>query len=430
MEEDRKRKPLPRPWGHPPRTVVPLKVPNLTVDAPVVPVPQPQPPQKITAQGVPAAPAPPPQQQAAPPAPAPAAPPLAKQTLIATPTVHAAPPAPAPVPAMPLPAPQPQQQQPFVPGAPTAEDSLLPLVRGNAIVELARAAARRATKLHVRPEEILPPERSALTLESPPIIDPGVQTLLVWRRSVLIAIAVLMVPLVIVRCIVLAKQSGPATPDGVVGLQTIPLLAEIAFAAVSWLQLRHWTRWAPQRRAIATAWLATLAATVVAYLYPMRNFYDDILPGEAGIFAGAMVALQMSALLAGKVLALAPGVTRAAVRATETRWLVAPVAAVAVLVALLVLLPPFQISGSGWFILAILAVAGAHVVVARAMALRVVLAAAGAAVLLTLVAFSRLHLGAWAIVDLALSLVVSTLAVTMIVADLFIHPEEGAIPPA
>jgi hypothetical protein len=327
-----------------------------------------------------------------------------------------------------LPPPQPHPWSDVA--APTAEDSLLPLVRGNAIVELARAALRRATRLHVRPDQILPPERTALTLESPPILDPGVQTLLVWRRSVLIAIAVLMIPLVIVRCIVLAKQSGPGTPDGVVGLQTIPLLAEIAFAAVAWLQLRHWTRWERQRRAIATAWLATVAATVVAYLYPMRNFYDDILPGEAGLFAGAMVALQMSALLAGKVLALAPGVTRAAVRATETRWLVAPVAVVGVLVALLVLLPPFQISGSGWFILAILAVAGAHAVVARAMELRIVLGASAAAVLLVLIAFQRLHLGGWVIADLALSLVVSTLAVTMIVADLFIHPEEGAIPPA
>jgi len=440
MEDDRKRKPLPRPWGNPPRTVVPLKVPNLTVEASTPPAPpKPAPPPAAapspgaTARGLGAPPPAPasaaprapitPASARTPPGavPAPSAPP--KQTLINTPSIPAPTPAPAPVPHAPA-----FHVAASDPG--TTGDEIARLMKSRAFGHLARVFLRRVAGLHADPDEILPTERAAFAAEDPPIFDPGAQTFLAWRRGVLLAIAALMVPVVIVRILVLLHQSGPGTPDGVIGLQTIPLLADAGFAAVAWAQLRSWTRWGSQHRNLAFAWAIAFAAPFVAYLYPGRNFYDDIYPGEAGLFGGATVMLQLSAILAAKVLALGPGVMRAALRAPETRWLLVPVAAVASLLAYLVLVVPFQLSGSGYFVLAIVAIIATQVLAARGQPWRTIAVAAAIAGLLTIIAFSRLDLGVATVIDLVLTTTANVLAVSLITTDMFVHPDSAATPPA
>src|SRR3954471_17509127 len=69
---------------------------------------------------------------------------------------------------------------------------------------------KRAFRLHILNEDVLPQERSHLETEAGHITDPDQQAFLAWRRSVLLMVAVMLIPLTVSRF--LETFDGPEVP--------------------------------------------------------------------------------------------------------------------------------------------------------------------------------------------------------------------------
>ncbi len=354
-------------------------------------------------------PQPPPSPHAAPAEPAPAPqqpyqPPPAQQPY--QPPQHAAQPAklpPAPA-AGPTPFPPPSQLPPAGPAGPPPTGGRLPLPAlhqtphpqayradssgpfdpgAQSLGAFLHLSVRRAYRLRIEPDEVTPQERAELELAG--VTDPTVQAFLAWRRSILFAVAVLLVPLILLKTIEIFSGGGDLEPAmksamrSMRGLQAVPLLAEVAFCALAWVQLKRWTDWRRQRRVLAIGWAAFFLAPFVIYLYPMRSIVEDAFTQGAGaeqkgavLLMGVIYSVQAMMTLAPKAVSLIPGLVRAALvskflfpGSAAPGWLVVMAAPIYALFVYVVLFVPYQITGSGWFVAAILSITVAAVLLAR-----------------------------------------------------------------
>jgi hypothetical protein len=258
---------------------------------------------------------------------------------------------------------------------PDLPDAPLGVGDHDSFVGFLKISLRRAFRLRIEPDEVLPSERAALAAASPPITDPTFQAFLAWRRSVLFFIATALVPLALLRLIeVFAEDNVPGTLRF---LFTIPVLAEIGFCALAWVQLRRWTEWRHQRRALALGWLGYFLAPFVVYLYPLRSALADMM-GQAAtadapareafaMLGGVAFALQAVLFLAPKAVSLMPGLVRAAIvtkllfpGSAAPGWLIVLAAPLYALLAYVVLIVPYQLTGTGTFAIVILGVVAAQ----------------------------------------------------------------------
>jgi len=264
------------------------------------------------------------------------------------------------------------------PGATPARDT-------HGFVAFAQLSLRRALRLRIEPDELTPDERAQLAHAG--VTHPVFQSFLAWRRSVVFMVAALLVPLIILKAVEIfdlpdatsaAERSALAT---IQGLQSIPLLAEIAFCALAWVQLRNWTDWRRQRRSLAIGWAVYFLAPFVIYLYPLRSLADDMF-AEGGVtgaerkaavvFVGLIWSLQAMMTLAPKAVSLIPGLVRASLvskflfpGSAAPGWLMVLAAPIYAVLVYVVLIVPYQITGSGWFVLAILGIGAAEYLLAR-----------------------------------------------------------------
>jgi hypothetical protein len=242
-----------------------------------------------------------------------------------------------------------------------------PLVIERPIADLVRASLRRAFAKRIDPKGVLPAERAAMTLASPPIVDRNFQAFLAWRRSVLLVVACALVPLVILRAIEVFGAAG--TPPGVRALLAVPVVIEAAFAGLCFWLLRAWVSWHRQRRLLAIGFLISFVAPFLVYLVPVRS----LVAGDAGVAAGIAFSVQAILVLAPRAIAAMPGVIRGAMvtklllpATAAPGWLMVLAAPLYALFAYLALVQPYQITGSGFFVATILALAAAAVIVGRA----------------------------------------------------------------
>jgi hypothetical protein len=256
-----------------------------------------------------------------------------------------------------------------------------PSVPGDGFFSFLKLSVLRAIRLRIEPHEVLPRERAALTAAG--VTEPSFQAFLAWRRSIIFVVATLLVPLIGLRALEIYGDDDSGLPATVVdtfrSLQTIPLVAEIAFCALLWLQLGKWTNWRRHRRVIAWAWVAFFVAPFVVYLYPMRSLVADQLgelpPEQAkglAILFGLGFSLQAMFTLAPKAVSLIPGLVRAA---TVTKllfpgsaapgWLIVLGAPIYFMFIYVVLIVPYQITGSGYFVVAVVAIFVAEVLLGR-----------------------------------------------------------------
>jgi hypothetical protein len=234
-------------------------------------------------------------------------------------------------------------------------------------------------RLRIEPHEVTAGERAALNAVG--VTDPYLQAFLAWRRSVLTLVAVLLIPLTIVR---LADDSR--FPESLRFIQIIPACLEGVLCAMCWYQLRNWTKWRTQRRTLLITWLIFMAGPFVVFLIPI----DPILESwaqkarmsggytEAGIEAEKVVVktlLGAYALitLAPKAVSLLAGVIRAGVvtkmlfpGAAGPGWLIVLAAPIYTLFVFTLLIVPFQLTGSGWLVGAMSSLAVAQFALARA----------------------------------------------------------------
>lgn len=241
---------------------------------------------------------------------------------------------------------------------------------------------KRAFRLNIDIGEILPSERRSLELGAAHIAQPEHQAFLAWRRSVLLMIAMIFVPLTVFRF--MEAFDGPKVPDVARTMMLVPAFAEAIFCVVAFYQLRNWTKWTSQRRVLFWAWAIYFLAPFLLYLYPFRDAFDGqiALARQAAEIAGVRLnasrsqihmvvgmafGVQSVLVLAPKIISIMPGVIRASIVTklifpgnAVPGWLMVLAAPMYALFAYSIVLLPYQITGSVYFVLGNLGIMAAQ----------------------------------------------------------------------
>jgi hypothetical protein len=246
----------------------------------------------------------------------------------------------------------------------------------------------RAFRLRIEPNEVTPSERAALLASNPPITEPHMQAFLAWRRSILFLVAIALVPLAGLRLWDALKDDWP---DELRFIALIPACAEIFLCIICWWQLKNWSHWRQQRRSLFRAWLVFMAAPFFVFLVPMDGIIEGIVRDQsvaagvaldamdANALAGAAVALKaaiaiMALLtLAPKAVSLLAGTVRAGLvtkmlfpGTAGPGWLVVLSAPIYTLFVFTLLIVPYQLTGSGWYVGAMVGLMTAQIALGRA----------------------------------------------------------------
>jgi hypothetical protein len=297
------------------------------------------------------------------------------------------------------------------------------------------AALRRAFSLRIDPADVSTVEGNVLSTAG--IHDPHYRAFLVWRRSVLLVAALLFLPLALFH---LVDALGSEMPASLKALHVLPAIAEGALCAFLWSQQRSWTRWQVQRRPLLLAWVACSLAPFAVFLYPAGGSVNNV-----------VYALQAILVLGPLAAALMPGVMRAALAAkllfpgTATPgWLVVIASPISAIFAFLVLVVPYQVTGSGYFLLAMIGLIGGQLLLGRAgyhlarpstqldavsalgRARTSYLAAIGVGLLFMVIGLIRMEIDAVSLLALLLTIEANILMVTLLAADLTIANLENA----
>jgi len=232
-------------------------------------------------------------------------------------------------------------------------------------------SVRRAYRLDIKPHEVLPNERAHLLSQASHIRDPDQQAFLAWRRSVLLFVAILFVPLSVSRFI--EAFDGRALPTAARAFTLFPAITEALFCVVAFDQLRNWAQWKRQRRVLFVAWLLYFIAPFAVYLYPFRTAFDSwgdlvnaaevgnvhlgITRAQAHMIVGLAYGVQALLALGPKVISLMPGLIRASIvtkllfpGTTAPGWLMMIAAPFYALFAYIIVLLPYQVTGSWHFV--------------------------------------------------------------------------------
>lgn len=230
---------------------------------------------------------------------------------------------------------------------------------------------RRAFRLQIQTDEVLPSERAHLESQAKHITDPDHQAFLAWRRSVLLLVAIMFVPLTVFRFI--ETFDGAHVAPVARAFTLLPAFAEAAFCVVAFDQLRNWAQWRRQRRIMFVAWALYFVAPFLVYLYPFRSAYDSVYTAlaaaELGTFrigvnrqnahmaVGLVVGVQALLALGPKVISLMPGLIRASIvtkllfpGTTAPGWLMMLAAPFYALFAYIIVVLPYQVTGSWQFV--------------------------------------------------------------------------------
>ena len=270
------------------------------------------------------------------------------------------------------------QQDPF------AGDSL-DEIPGSQFVNFLKISVKRAFRLRIEPSEVLPSERRSLLRASPPITDLNLQSFLAWRRSVLFLVACALVPLTVIGLI---DALTSTKYKAIFFVKFMPAFAELVFLLVCWSQLKRWAHWRTQRRKLFYGWLLFMLTPFIVFIYPLNTIYIELRKqlgsiaamqeiGIDGVYKQAVLPFVFSMLamlqLAPKAISLMPGLIRSSMvikllfpGSSAPGWLIVMASPMYALLAYVILIIPYQFTGSGWFVAGILGVIAAQSVLARA----------------------------------------------------------------
>ena len=258
-------------------------------------------------------------------------------------------------------------------------------IPGHTFKSFLKISAKRAFRLRIEPNEVLPSERAVLEAASPPITDPNLQAFLAWRRSVLFLVAVALVPLTVFALIDVALLSDKIHP-AILFVKAAPAAAEALFLLICWTQLRRWANWRKQRRWLFWGWMLFLLIPFVVFLYPLRTVFAEtvrglrtetmVALGIEGVYQRTLAPFKFAMLamlqLAPKAISLMPGLIRSSMvikllfpGSSAPGWLIVMTAPLYALIAYTVLIIPYQFTGSGWFIAGVLGVVVGQMLLAR-----------------------------------------------------------------
>ncbi len=266
------------------------------------------------------------------------------------------------------------------------QDSLAE-IPGSEFVGFLKISMRRAFRLRIEPSEVLPAERSSLERATPPIVDANLQAFLAWRRSVLFLVACALVPLAVVG---ITDALRSTQWRAIFFVKFVPAFAELLFLLICWSQLKRWASWRTQRRKLFWGWLLFMLSPFIVFVYPLETIVSDIkrMEGAGGVrdflahygvsgaykraiepFVFSMIAMLQ---LAPKAISLMPGLIRSSLvikllfpGVSSPGWLIVMASPMYALLAYVILIIPYQFTGSGYFVAGILGVVAAQAVLAR-----------------------------------------------------------------
>jgi hypothetical protein len=234
------------------------------------------------------------------------------------------------------------------------------------------AALRRAFRLDFSGGDVLPAERAVLAARQPPVVAPQVQAFLTWRRSLLLIVAIALIPPVVLEAIETFTDIDQ-TPSLVLTASVMKLLVDVGFLVIAWLVLSRWADWVRSRKLLLISWMIYFLFPFLLFLFPFREIVGELgSGGELGqaesLIVGMVFSLQAILTLAPKAISLMPGLLRAAAAAkllfpggSAPGWLMVLAAPIYGLLVYVVLMMPYQLTGSGWFVLAMIGFIGAQV---------------------------------------------------------------------
>lgn len=245
---------------------------------------------------------------------------------------------------------------------------------------------KRAFRLGINPNEVLVAERRALAASAAHVTEPEHQAFLAWRRSVLLIVAVFFVPLTAMR--VIETFHNPNIPPAARGAMLIPAVAEGLFCLTAFLTLGLWTQWKKQRRILLVAWVVYFIAPFLVYLYPFRESLDSYRELKEAANFGAVhlqakkkhirmavglgFGIQAMLVLAPKAISLMPGLIRASIVSkllfpgtSGPGFLLILAAPLYALFAYVIILMPYQITASVYFLVGLFGVMAAQVFIAN-----------------------------------------------------------------
>jgi len=272
---------------------------------------------------------------------------------------------------------QPQHQQPPYQQPPHQQPQRPPTQPPAGGASLGTAISR-AFRYRIDPTEVTDHERDKLLAAG--ITSPTVQAFLAWRRSLLLLAAIGILPVLGLRIYDTTKQEGnPGTLNALLAAQ---LVVDIIFALILWSQIGKWTNWRRQRRVIAFGWVLYFIMPFLIWLYPVRTIFDDAL-GQQGaldptataaahMLFGVLASFAAMVELAPRAVALLPGILRGSITAkllfpgaSGPGWLVLLLAPIYATIMYIVLLIPYQVTASGFFVAAMAGFIGAQLWMGR-----------------------------------------------------------------
>ncbi|HUS65670.1 MAG TPA: hypothetical protein VMZ28_14065 [Kofleriaceae bacterium] len=247
-------------------------------------------------------------------------------------------------------------------------------------------AFRRAFRMRIDPSEVTQHEREKL--EAAGVRIPAVQAFLAWRRSLLTVVILGLIPAVVLEIAGMAGDSD--LPDTLKTLNILGVSVNVLFVVILVTQLGRWTQWRKQRRTLTVAWLIYFLAPFVIWLYPIKLAFEEQIavlgqqaaatgdPAQAalatvmGSVLGLGAALVAMMQLAPKAVSIMPGILRGAITskllfpgASGPGWLVLLMAPIYAILMYVVLMLPYQLTGSGYFVAAMVGLIGAQLWMGR-----------------------------------------------------------------
>ncbi|PKN57592.1 MAG: hypothetical protein CVU56_10170 [Deltaproteobacteria bacterium HGW-Deltaproteobacteria-14] len=193
--------------------------------------------------------------------------------------------------------------------------------------------------------------------------------LLLWRRSMLYLGFFVLLPSLLIDSISAIIQLADNDVGGIavdkdsvavlggLGFLVVCLNAVMAFGVYS--AFRRWSDWGASRKVLLITWVIAFLAPFAVALFPMRSVAGG--NAQAAIIFGLLGALNHVVALAPKVLALIPGLLRAAVSAkvlfpqtSAPGWLVTLASPFYLLLLFVIMMLPYQLTGSPLLMLAML----------------------------------------------------------------------------
>ncbi|TNF37303.1 MAG: hypothetical protein EP329_03510 [Deltaproteobacteria bacterium] len=213
------------------------------------------------------------------------------------------------------------------------------------------------------------PDEAAFVEATPEGTEAPYARLLLWRRSMLYLGFLVLLPSLLIDTVTVIVQLAdndvggiPVDKDSLAvqgGLRFLVVCLNVALAFGVFAAFRRWSDWAGSRKVLRVMWLVAFVAPFAIALFPMRSIGG----GNAAVatLLGLAGALQHVVELAPKVLALIPGLLRAAVsakvlfpRTTAPGWLVTLASPFYLLLLFVIMMLPYQLTGSPLLVLAML----------------------------------------------------------------------------